>query len=725
LGNVSVEASLNTAETDDRRSLLLRLTDTLRELEDPEQVIAAASEMLGSALTAGQVSYAEVDASGDFVTIEREWNDGSIPSNARVHRLEEFGPDFIADLRRGALISINDVTLDSRTNLPEASATFKRASIGGFLNIPLVKQGRLAVVLAIHNREPRAWSREDIQLAEEVAERTWSAVFRVRAELALRESEAQYRALYAASERKAAELQAILESMPEGVYIGGRDGITLANQAALDQLGFASREELNRSVDTLALEIQTRDVENGALIPPEEQAFTRAFLGEHVQDVRVRHRITGEERIVRCAAAPVAVDGKVIAAVAVNTDVTERRRDEERLRLLNETLEERVAERTRQLELANDQLHQAQKLEAMGSLTGGVAHDFNNLLTPIIGSLDMLVRRGVGNERERRLIEGGLQSAERAKTLVQRLLAFARRQPLQATAVDVSDLVESMGDMIASSLGPTIAVKVEIGDDLPTAMADRNQLEMALLNLALNARDAMPRGGNLTIKAVRNVISAGHKPGLRAGAYVCICVVDSGTGMDETTAERAIEPFFSTKGIGQGTGLGLSMVHGLTAQLGGGLFVESELGHGTTIEVWLPVSGEPIVGREKATEPIPVRQAKGLVLLVDDEKLVRLSTADMLADLGWDVVEAMSGEQALQFTLDGLTPDLVVTDHLMPGMTGEELVRLLREARPALPALIVSGYAEAGGIDTALARLTKPFRIAELAASIRDLALSG
>ncbi|MEG8038855.1 PAS domain S-box protein [Sphingomonas sp. LR60] len=377
--------------------------------------------------------------------------------------------------------------------------------------------------------------------------------------------------------------------------------------------------------------------------------------------------------------------------------------------------------REAELQAAQEALRQSQKMEAMGSLTGGVAHDFNNLLTPIVGSLDLLNRKGLGSERERRLIDGALQSAERARTLVQRLLAFARRQPLQPMAVDVRQLVEGMLDLIGSTLGPTIAVRFQAASELPVAKADANQLEMALLNLAVNARDAMPDGGNLTIEVSRESVRDA-RPGLSRGHYVRISVRDTGTGMDEQTRARAIEPFFSTKGIGRGTGLGLSMVHGLAAQLGGALTIDSALGVGTTVALWLRVGHDlPEAEQRSAHAAERGADAKGLILLVDDEDLVRMSTAHMLSDLGYDVVEAALGETALQMVRDGLAPELLVTDHLMPGMTGAQLIKALKEIRPDLPALIVSGYAEAEGIDPAVPRITKPFRSSELADALTEV----
>lgn len=395
--------------------------------------------------------------------------------------------------------------------------------------------------------------------------------------------------------------------------------------------------------------------------------------------------------------------GQVIGAFHHAVDISDRLRAEE------------------ELEAAQEALRQSQKMEAMGSLTGGVAHDFNNLLTPIVGSLDMLQRKGVGTEREQRLIAGAAQSAERAKTLVQRLLAFARRQPLQPVPVDLEKLVEGMVELVDSTSGPRIKVETETASGLPAVQADPNQLEMAILNLAVNARDAMPDGGRLSISAMPEAVHPGHRSGVSAGQYVRLVVADTGVGMDEATLKRAIEPFYSTKGIGKGTGLGLSMVHGLAAQLGGGLTIQSKRGVGTSVELWLPVATEEERSVETAAEKVALAGA-GIALLVDDEELVRASTADMLSDLGYSVTEAICAEEALRLIDEGLAPDLVVTDHLMPGMSGTELATVLKDRRPATKVLIVSGYAEDEGIAADLPRLTKPFLQAELAVKLAAFA---
>jgi PAS domain S-box-containing protein len=412
--------------------------------------------------------------------------------------------------------------------------------------------------------------------------------------------------------------------------------------------------------------------------------------------------------------------GRCVRVAGTAIDITARKLAEEQLRVLNETLETRVAERTSELEAAHEQLRQSQKLEAMGSLTGGVAHDFNNLLTPIVGALDILQRRSVGGEREQRLISVAAQSADRAKTLVQRLLAFSRRQPLQPVPVDLGALVENMAGLVSSTTGPQIRVAVDVASDLPRARADPNQLEMALLNLSVNARDAMPDGGTLRISASAETIRSGQKPGLRAGRYICLSVADTGVGMDEATLARAVEPFFSTKGFGKGTGLGLSMVHGLASQLGGVLAIKSRPGLGTNVELWLPQTDERA---EAASAPADLEPApgRGVALLVDDEEAVRLSTAEMLTDLGYGVVEANSAEEALRLIGNGERVHLVITDHLMPGMTGTDLAHAMRERHPDIAVLILSGYADVDGVASDLPRLTKPFRKDQLAASLAGL----
>ena len=402
-------------------------------------------------------------------------------------------------------------------------------------------------------------------------------------------------------------------------------------------------------------------------------------------------------------------------------DITERRTIEQELRELTASLEQRVKAATTEREVALAKLHEAQKLETLGQLTGGVAHDFNNLLTPIMGALDLLQRRfGDGDARSARLIGGALESAERARVLVQRLLGFARRQTLQTGPVDLAELLNGMRDLITSSIGPTVDLHLRCAADLPPALADPNQLELAILNLSVNARDAMALGGGLTICVEPAGVGPGDLAGVTPGLYLRLSVIDTGSGMDEATLARAIEPFYSTKEIGKGTGLGLSMVHGLASQLGGAFRLTSAVGEGTRVDLWLPVAKDAVAERTvHPVEGLPHTRAYS-ILLVDDEQLVRVATGEMLRELGHDVAEASSGADALGKLREGRF-DIVVTDYKMPRMNGAELAERARAIRPNLPVLLITGYTGSASDAPDLPRLAKPFRRDELATLIVHL----
>jgi signal transduction histidine kinase/ActR/RegA family two-component response regulator len=397
-----------------------------------------------------------------------------------------------------------------------------------------------------------------------------------------------------------------------------------------------------------------------------------------------------------------------------------------RLEELNELavdLERRVEEKTAERETAMAQLHEAQKLETIGQLTGGVAHDFNNLLTPIIGVLDLLHRTyAEQDERAGRLISNALQAADRAKTLVQRLLGFARRQALQTQAVDLNHLLGGMRDLIASSIGPTIEIHLRCEPDLSPALVDPNQLELAILNLCVNARDAMSDGGALTILAEEVAIGPRSDPKLKPGLYVRLSVIDAGCGMDAATLAHAVEPFYSTKEVGRGTGLGLSMVHGLAAQLGGGFSLSSEIGEGTRADLYLPVAEEKALRHNASvTLQIPAASRRLSILLVDDEPLVRTGTAEMIRDLGHQVRDASGGFEALAILAEGDEFDVIVTDYKMPGMDGAELAEKVRKVRPDAAILLITGYTGTGEAVANLPRLSKPFGQAEIAAALGRL----
>jgi signal transduction histidine kinase len=371
-------------------------------------------------------------------------------------------------------------------------------------------------------------------------------------------------------------------------------------------------------------------------------------------------------------------------------------------------------------ERAQEALLQAQKIETMGQLVGGVAHDFNNLLMAVIGNLDLLARSMADDPRQARLLNGAMEGARRGATLTQRLLAFARKQELQSRSIDVALLVEGMRDLIVRSVGPMIDLQVTGAPSVPPALADPHQLEMALLNLTINARDAMPHGGRLTIGVdERSIGPNSHR--LSLGRYVCLSVRDTGVGMDTATLERAVEPFFSTKGVGKGTGLGLSMVHGLAEQSGGLFVLDSDVGLGTTATLWLPVAPPVVAAAPEPADPKLAAQS-ATILLVDDDPLIAASTTDLLEDLGHTVIEVHSGPEALGALESGLKPDLIITDHAMPGMTGAELAARVRQQSPALPILLATGYAELKGAQPVdLPRLAKPYTQAQLSTEIARL----
>jgi PAS domain S-box-containing protein len=399
--------------------------------------------------------------------------------------------------------------------------------------------------------------------------------------------------------------------------------------------------------------------------------------------------------------------GQIVGFAKITRDLSERKDAEQKL------------EKARQLSL------QSQKLEAIGQLTGGIAHDFNNLLTAILGSLELLRKRLPNDPRSLSLLENAAQGAQRGKTLTSRMLAFARNQDLRREVVDIPELVQGMTELMQRSLGSTFRIETRFPLGLGRVASDANQLEMALLNLAVNARDAMDDGGDMIISARQENVAAEDRAILKPGSYVCLSLKDQGKGMDEETLQKATEPFFTTKGVGKGTGLGLSMVHGFAEQSGGALVLHSEKGKGTTAEIWLPVAKDSTQAASPTShaQPSPAKTDRLLTILaVDDDALVLMNTVAMLEDLGHSVLEAYSGKEALEILRQQDSIDLVITDQAMPQMSGTQLAKIIRREWPSIAILLATGYADRlPGEDIGLPKITKPYLQRDLANAVEQV----
>jgi PAS domain S-box-containing protein len=506
---------------------------------------------------------------------------------------------------------------------------------------------------------------------------------RREAEQALRRSEERFRLL----------VQGVTDY---AIYMIDRDGlVTNWNAGAQRIKGYCPDEIVGRH---FSLFYRPEDRASGE----PERALQTAMDNGSFEKEGWRLRKSGEAFWAHVVMDPIRDDaGEIIGFAKITRDLTERRK---------------VAT---DLEAAREALFQAQKIEALGQLTGGVAHDFNNLLTAVLGSLE-LVRRQISDERQLGLIDNAIKGASRGISLTQRMLSFARKQELELQPVAIDMLVAGMGDLLQRSLGPLIRIETDFPADLAMATADPNQLEAALLNLAVNARDAMPEGGVLRIGTSNEHVGSGHRTGLPAGDYVLLTVSDTGSGMDAKTLAQATEPFFTTKGIGKGTGLGLSMVHGMAEQLGGRLRLDSRPGQGTTVEIWLPAA---TAAAAVESAPLPVELKSDVdtaprplsVLAVDDDALVLMNTTALLEDLGHRVIEAGSGREALAILDGGEDIDLLITDHAMPQMTGAQLITEVGHRWPTLPVILATGYADLpAGAGAGVLRLSKPFWQADL-----------
>jgi PAS domain S-box-containing protein len=517
-------------------------------------------------------------------------------------------------------------------------------------------------------------------------------------------------------ERQNARYHAIVDSAPDAIItVDDRCNIQLVNGAVDHVLGYSHSELLGQKLNLLL------DQDNPLMPALKETSGDQraeaaiSVIGRYKNGKSGHFDVSWGRWRADQRGFVTTIWRDVTGRVAADAALREAR---DALQKSHDELETRVEERTREREIALRQLHESQKMESIGQLTGGVAHDFNNLLAVILGSLGLLKKAVPDDPRVSRLLDRAIQGAERGATLTTRLLAFARRQELKVEFVALQKLIPEMLDFLRHSVGPNIVLHAEISPDVCAVEVDANQLELALINLAVNARDAMPQGGSLTIACHDE--ADGKRVGLPAGPFVCISIIDTGEGMSEATLARAQEPFFTTKGIGKGTGLGLSMVQGFTVQSGGAMRIQSTPGTGTKVTLWLPRAREGLKLPAAKAELIRPAEARRLrVLLVDDDILVSMGAADMLLDLGHSVTEAQSGAQALKLLETDSPFDIVVTDYAMPGMNGFELAQRIKGSHPRLPVILATGYAELP-TDRSIefGHLSKPYTANALAAAL-------
>jgi PAS domain S-box-containing protein len=515
----------------------------------------------------------------------------------------------------------------------------------------------------------------------------------------------------------------LAEALPQLVWTSQPDGLRdYFSRQWVEYTGIPEEEQLGLAWLDKVVHPQDRE--------RVRERWMAAVQGRDDYDLELRiRRADGQYRWFKARATPVRDEGRTVRWFGTCTDITDIVEARETLRRSREELERLVAERTRSLAAANDRLTaeiaerqrteeellQAQKLEAVGQLTSGVAHDFNNLLTGVLGNLELLERRLKSEESLRRLRAARL-AAERGARLTHQLLAFSRKQRLAPTPLDLNRLVGEASDMLFRTIGATVRIETVLTDGLWPALVDPTQIELVLLNLAINARDAMPEGGRLTIRTA-NVSRSDAPSDLARGDYVLISVSDTGEGMSEEVLRRAVEPFYTTKELGKGSGLGLSMVHGVATQSGGGLHIDSRLGHGTTVNVYLP-RARPVSAASREGEPLSTAlHERATIMVVDDDPDVREVAVSSLESLGYHMLAAENGAAALDLLARSGPVDLLIVDMAMPGMNGVELIRRARERRGDLRAMLVTGYADVAAFAPAKGDLVlqKPYRLERLA----------
>ena len=857
---VQAMAALERSAAAGRDRFRLALAERLRDAGDATAMMAIATEALGTYLAVGQVGFAEVEDDQAHVQIHSDWNNGSIASVVGRWHIDDFGPNFIRDIKAGHTIVIPDVRLDPRTNAPEVLRNFANIGTRALLNVGLTRDGQMRALLFTHHHEPRRWTADDVAIIEETVERLWASVERVRAErrLLLRE---------AAARMQADQIAAIFNAAPVGLAVLDRDlryvninerlaeinGISVAghigrttreivpdlyaqsveafNQVLAGQevigveftgetpaqpgvvrcwrskwlpmrdatgkvsgVVLSAEEITNEKATEVALkasearlgrELERADIAQQAaraafyefdpqtgigtpspnlseltghahqptitlqwwqsLVHPSDlERFSAAIEAaaqngqDYALEYRMRHRdghwlwVSDRGRVVRAENDGQCVIGMVMSiheqrqAQLALSEIEDRFRADLERQLKARTSELVGSNRKLQAEIKRREATQAaliqgQKLEALGQLTAGIAHDFNNILSAIAGGMDLIERR-IDDDKIKFITGHCKDAAFRGATLVKQMLAFSREEVLAPRSVNLARLADEISPLLKQAI-PGNIVSIDFPAELPPVLIDPVLLETALLNLAVNARDAMPGGGTLSLTARVSQPRDHHHPAeFNAAEAVAIEVRDSGQGMPPEIVQRVTEPFFTTKAPGSGTGLGLAMVHGFIGQSGGAMHIDSRVGAGTTITLYLPLN--TTAGDAKPVAALVTDTAAptgvGAVLLVDDDAAVRAVAAEQLRDLGYTITEADGYAAAMTRIEAGDAFDCIVSDVVMPGGDGIALAAAIRSNRPGLPILFMTGRAE--GKRVAGERvLHKPFKLTELATAVADV----
>ncbi|PWE54268.1 histidine kinase [Metarhizobium album] len=690
LGMIGVNVDITDLKVEqERRQALLALSDRFRDAVEPADFAFATGEILGKVLDLSRAGYGTIDPVAETITLERGWHAPGERDLSGIINLRDYGT-FIDDLKRGEMVVFSDGSKDHRT--AAKADRLKEIGAQAIVNMPIMEKGSLVAMLYLNSATTREWTAEELAFVRDVAERTRTAVERRRAEQDL---QALASALETKVEMRTAERDRVWRNSRDLLAIADTDGVVRsANPAWKTVLGLEPEQAIGRNYLEFVWEDDVRQT---------RRALAQARWSLNNFENRLCH-VDGTPRWISWHTS---VEGDFVFAYGRHI-----------------TAEKEQAKALRE---AEEQLRQAQKMEALGQLTGGVAHDFNNLLQVISGNLQLLGKDVAGNERAGRRIEHALAGVDRGAKLASQLLAFSRRQALEPKVLNIGRLVTGMGDMLRRTIGEATDIETIVAPDLWNTLVDPAQIENAILNLALNSRDAMDGHGTLTIEVSNTVLdeayARSHADAV-PGDYVLLVVSDTGRGMSPEIAAQVFEPFFSTKPLGKGTGLGLSMVYGFVRQSGGHLQLLSEIGKGTTIRIYLPRSSEAEDTKRDITTDV-LAGGSETILVAEDDEAVRATVVEMLSDLGYTILTARDAASALTVIESGVAIDLLFTDVVMPGpLKSTQLAERARQLLPGIAILFTSGYTENsivhdGRLDAGVELLPKPYSREALARKIR------